>query len=77
MKRHSGATQHTAKIAVREKGVPHERKHAGFVGAPFDSARHRALAAWRERVAARPAVRAVIEPMPAYVTAQIAARGVA
>jgi glutathione S-transferase len=50
---------------------------AGFVGAPLDADRHPTLGAWRDRVAARPAVRAVIEPMQAFVAAQIAARGAA
>jgi glutathione S-transferase len=43
---------------------------AAFVGAPLDAARHPALGVWRDRVAARPAVKRVIEPMQAYVIAQ-------
>ncbi len=42
---------------------------AGFLGAPW-GAGHPRLDAWRDRVASRPAVTAVLGPMAAYVAAQ-------
>ena len=42
---------------------------ASFLDAPMDPA-HAQLMAWRDRVAARPAVRQVIEPMVAYAASQ-------